>query len=218
MDLALFDLDETLLCDDSASLWLRWLVSEGFAPPELHQQEQELMQKYYQGQLPMEEYMLATLAPLAGLSQTTVAAWVERFIRRDILPRIYPAARQQLAWHKQRGDYIIVVSATGEHLVTPIARQLGAHHALAIGVTVEDERFTGSTYGIMTYQQGKVQRLNEWLQKYSGEPFAETHAYSDSINDRALLEYVDRANVINPDSELRELALTNGWHIYNWQR
>ncbi len=31
MDLALFDLDETLIDDDSASLWVRWLVAEGFA-------------------------------------------------------------------------------------------------------------------------------------------------------------------------------------------
>lgn len=48
MDLALFDLDETLIDDDSASLWIRWLVAQGFAPAELELQEQQLMQLYYQ--------------------------------------------------------------------------------------------------------------------------------------------------------------------------
>lgn len=86
MDLALFDLDETLIDDDSASLWVRWLVAEGFAPAELERQEQLLMQSYYQGQLSMEDYMQATLVPLAGLSTQTVAGWVQRYIRRDILP------------------------------------------------------------------------------------------------------------------------------------
>ncbi len=68
MDLALFDLDETLIDDDSASLWIRWLVGQGFAPAELELQEQQLMQLYYQGKLSMEDYMQATLAPLTGLS------------------------------------------------------------------------------------------------------------------------------------------------------
>lgn len=90
MDLALFDLDETLIDDDSASLWIRWLVGQGFAPAELELQEQQLMQLYYQGKLSMEDYMQATLAPLTGLSVQTVAGWVQRYIRRDILPRVYP--------------------------------------------------------------------------------------------------------------------------------
>ena len=49
MDLALFDLDETLICEDSTGLWLRWLVSQGFAPSELIDQEQALMRQYYAG-------------------------------------------------------------------------------------------------------------------------------------------------------------------------
>ena len=57
MDLALFDLDETLINEDSASLWIRWLVSQGFAPAELATEEQQLMQHYYQGRLSMEQYM-----------------------------------------------------------------------------------------------------------------------------------------------------------------
>ena len=48
------------------------------------------MQLYYQGKLSMEDYMQATLAPLTGLSVQTVAGWVQRYIRRDILPRVYP--------------------------------------------------------------------------------------------------------------------------------
>ncbi|SUB17649.1 Uncharacterised protein [Pantoea agglomerans] len=66
MDLALFDLDETLICEDSTSLWLRWLVSQGFAPSELIDQEQALMSQYYAGTLSIEEYMNKTLSPPGG--------------------------------------------------------------------------------------------------------------------------------------------------------
>ncbi|WP_431223003.1 HAD family hydrolase [Serratia sp. L9] len=218
MDLALFDLDETLIDDDSASLWIRWLVAEGFVPADLEQQEQVLMQSYYQGTLSMEDYMRATLAPLAGLSTQTVAGWVERYIRRDILPRVYPAARERMLWHRERGDCIVVISATGEHLVAPIAQLLGADDALAIGVEVADGRFTGNTYGTMTYQQGKVIRLRQWLQQHPELKFAYSHGYSDSINDKAMLEYVDSASVINPDRDLTALAALHGWEVCRWER
>ncbi|WP_145538986.1 HAD family hydrolase [Yersinia kristensenii] len=218
MDLALFDLDETLISDDSSGLWLRWLVDEGLAPPELAEQEQYLMKQYYQGNLSMSCYMESTLSPLVGKHTVEVAGWVERFIARDILPRIYPQARKLLAWHRDRGDYIVIISATGEHLVNPIAQCFSANAALAIGVTVEDNRYTGKTYGTLTYREGKVERLKQWLAESPQLDFQRTYGYSDSINDKPLLEYVDRATVINPGTELVDLAILHDWDIHHWQR
>ncbi|QIZ46275.1 HAD family hydrolase [Dickeya zeae] len=218
MDLALFDLDETLICADSTGLWLRWLESQGFAGKELLQREKHLMQSYYQGTLAIEDYMYLSLSPLIGLTTETVSGWIERFIQRDILPRLYPAAREQMAWHRQRGDTLVVISASGEHLVGPIARHLGADHALAIGVTLEDGRFTGDIHGVPTYQHGKVTRIREWLTQRDAEPFGQLYGYSDSLNDRAMLEFVDQAYVVNPVPELAELAQEKGWRICRWER
>lgn len=218
MDLAVFDLDETLICDDSTSLWLRWLVSQGFAPPALLKQEQALMQQYYQGTLEIEAYMHTILAPLAGLSTLTVSGWIRRFIQRDILPRVYPAARERLAFHQQRGDTIVIISASGEHLVAPIAEQLGAHGALAIGVEIVDQRYSGLTFGTMTYKEGKVVRLNSWKAEQEAVRFQQTWAYSDSMNDLPLLMQADRAYVINPDAPLEQEALRRGWDVCRWKR
>lgn len=218
MDLALFDLDETLISDDSSGLWMRWLADEGLASHELVEQEQYLMKQYYQGSLSMSCYMESTLSPLVGKHTVEVAGWVERFIARDILPRIYPQARKLLAWHRDRGDYIVIISATGEHLVNPIAQCFSANAALAIGVAVEDNRYTGKTYGTLTYREGKVERLKQWLTESPQLDFQCTYGYSDSINDKPLLEYVDRAAVINPGTELVDLAILHDWDIHHWQR
>ena len=51
VDLALFDLDKTLICADSNSLWMRWLVSQGYAPETLIAEEEALMAQYCQGAL-----------------------------------------------------------------------------------------------------------------------------------------------------------------------
>ncbi|BCQ34070.1 MULTISPECIES: HAD family hydrolase [Erwinia] len=218
MDLALFDLDETLICEDSTGLWLRWLVSQGFAPAALIDEERALMEQYYQGSLSMEAYMHTTLSPLAGMSAATVSGWIRRFIQRDILPRVYPAARERMRWHQQRGDTVIVISASGEHLVAPIAEQLGASGALAIGVEIIDDRYSGQTYGTMTYKEGKVSRLNDWLQQAQTPTYSRTWAYSDSINDLPMLEHADHAWVINPAEPLSLLAQQRGWEICHWLR
>lgn len=216
MDLALFDLDETVICEDSASLWLRWLVEKKLAPLSLLKKEQELMKDYYRGQLSMECYMHATLAPLVGYSTQEVTGWVESFIQQEILPRVYPQAREQLDWHRQRGDHILIISASGEHLVAPIARQLGADTALAIGVALKDNRITGETYGVLTFREGKVLRINEWLNNSPHLCFSNTYGYSDSINDRPMLEFVDYATVINPNNQLADLAILHDWNIAHW--
>lgn len=218
MDLALFDLDETLISDDSSGLWLRWLVDKGLASQELAEQEQYLMKQYYQGSLSMSCYMESTLSPLVGKHTDEVAGWIEHFIKRDILPRVYPQAQNLMKWHRDRGDYIVIISASGEHLVTPIAQQFSANAALSIGVEVENSCYTGKTYGILTYREGKVERLKQWLAESPELDFQHTYGYSDSINDKPLLEYVDRAAVINPGTELVDLAILHDWDIHHWQR
>ncbi len=216
MDLALFDLDETLICEDSAGLWSRWLVSQGYAPTTLIEQERALMARYREGQLSADDYMQATLTPLAGRGTLTVSGWVRRFIQRDIVPRVYPSAREKLAWHQQRGDKIMVMSPGGDHLATPIAQHLGAHGALAIGVEIVNDRYSGQTSSARDNGKDAVARLTEWLRQQDNARFSQIWAYSDSVTDLPLLEHADRAHVINPTEPLCQLALQRGWEVCRW--
>ena len=56
-------------------------------------------------------------------------------------------------------------------------------------------------------------RLDQWL---DGRTVTESWAYSDSINDRFLLEYADYAIAVNPDDRLEHLAKEQGWDIQDW--
>ena len=216
MDLALFDLDETLICADSNHLWIRWLVSQGYAPESLIAEEQALMAQYRQGTVPLESYMSSTLAPLAGMGTLTVSGWVRRFIQRDIVPRIYPAARERLAWHQQRGDSIMLISSGGEHLVTPIAQRLGLHGALAAGVEIIDDRYSGLPCNKVSWQHGKAMHLADWKTLQREKHVHHIWAYGDSINDLPLLELADYACAINPDPLLHQEAQQRGWDVSHW--
>uniref|UniRef100_UPI001573B336 HAD family hydrolase n=1 Tax=Aeromonas caviae TaxID=648 RepID=UPI001573B336 len=82
MALALFDLDETLIAGDSASLWLEYMVAQELAPAGMVAEEQAMMSLYHQGKMDMHQYMAFTLQPLAGRTRQWLDSLYTRFAGR----------------------------------------------------------------------------------------------------------------------------------------
>lgn len=217
MKLALFDLDETLISGDCSSLWSAYMVAKGWVADEqaFLQQDAALMQQYAIGKMDMQEYMRCTLVPLIDRRESDVAAMVENYIQDVIAPRIYTQARECLDAHRAQGDRTVIISASGEHLVRPIARFLGVDETLAIGVEIQDGRFTGATQGTMTYREGKVSRLLDLINQNEAL-LQEARFYSDSHNDLPLLTRVGQPVAVNPDTVLLRHAQQEGWPVYAW--
>nr|BFD43640.1 HAD family hydrolase [Pseudomonas sp. FFPRI_1] len=217
MALAIFDLDETLIHGDCATLWseqmgrLGWVDRESFM-----RRNHELMDAYSHGKLAMEEFMAFSLEPMAGRTPEEVAHLVEPWVEDVIEPIIFSDACKAIAAHRQAGDRILVISASGTHLVKPIAARLGIDEVLGIELEVRHGVYTGQTLGTLTYREGKITRLLEWLdaeeENLEGATF-----YSDSRNDLPLLLRVDHPLVVNPDPVLREHAQKAGWPIHHWK-
>lgn len=217
MALAIFDLDETLIHGDCATLWseqmgrLGWVDSESFM-----RRNNELMDAYSHGKLAMEEFMAFSLEPMAGRSPEDVAHLVEPWVEDVIEPIIFSDACKTLAAHRQAGDRILVISASGTHLVQPIAQRLGVDEVLGIELEVLNGVYTGNTLGTLTYREGKITRLLQWLETEQ-ESLKGATFYSDSRNDLPLLLRVDHPQVVNPDPVLREHAQQAGWPIHHWK-
>lgn len=217
MALAIFDMDDTLVDGDSSSLWLNYQVAHGLAPAAMLPREAEMLRAYYAGVLAMEDYMAYTLTPLFGLTHTEVEHWVNQFIEEVILPRIFPQALRQIELHRQREDRLLIISATGEHLVRPIAQRLGVRDSIGILLEMEEGAYTGKTHGVLSYREGKITRLQAWLEQ-QGETLAGSHGYSDSLNDIPLLEAVEYPHAVNPDATLRAETHRRGWTELAWRR
>ena len=129
---------------------------------------------------------------------------------------VYADAQARLNWHLAQGHTVVIISATGEHLVKPIAHALGVEHAIGIMLDNNGGMYTGLTRGVHSYQAGKLTRLQEWLQQHDIQP-SMSYGYSDSLNDLPLLEYVDQAAVINGDNNLYRLGLARGWELLTWR-
>lgn len=217
MALAIFDLDETLIHGDCASLWTEEMVKIGWADGESFiAHEQELMRQYSAGTLAMEDYMAFTLSPLVGRTPEEVAHVVEPFVEDVIEPIFYSDASRCLAAHRAAGDRLLVISASAHFLVSAIAERFGISDVLAIDLQVQHGFYSGRTEGVLTYREGKVTRLAAWLSE-QGESLAGASFYSDSRNDLPLLQAVERPFAVNPDPVLRAHAEQAGWPILHWR-
>nr|WP_314578492.1 HAD family hydrolase [uncultured Pseudomonas sp.] len=217
MALAIFDLDETLIHGDCASLWSEQMGRLGWVDPESFiKKDHELMAAYSKGELAMEDYMAFSLEPMIGRTPEEVdflvGPWVEDFIE----PIIFSDATKAIAEHRAAGDRILIISASGVHLVKAIAERIGVDEVLAIDLDIAHGVYSGKTKGVLTYREGKITRLLEWLDQ-EGENLEGASFYSDSRNDLPLLQRVDFPHVVNPDPVLREAAEKAGWPIHSWK-
>lgn len=216
MSLAIFDMDDTLIDCDSSTLWLRYLVKRGLAAEDMLVTEREMMQAYHRGDLSMSDYMDFTLQPLAGVAVDKVERWADDYVSSTIPALIFPAGRRQMDWHRQQGSRLLIISATAEFIVRRIAAMLGVDDVIAINLEQEAGRYTGATEGVISFREGKVERLDEWLACH-GQSLLGSHGYSDSVNDLPLLHAVQHASVVNPSPLLKQVSDEHQWRQFDWR-
>ena len=136
--------------------------------------------------------------------------------RNYIIPCINSEVVRLLRIHQQANHRTLLISATNEFVIQPIASYLGLDHALGVKLEVDDiGRYTGNYWGTVTYQEGKVKRLMEWLEQRGEryQDYEDSYFYSDSFNDIPLLKKVAHPVAVNPDSKLKDYATAAGWRI-----
>lgn len=213
MPLALFDLDNTLIAGDSDHGWGEFLVGKKIVDADYYKQmNDQFYQDYQNGQLDMSAYLEFSLAPLGKLSNAELKQLHSQFMVEVIEPLWLAKAETLLQKHRDSGDTLMVITSTNRFVVEPICNKLGVEHLIATELEQQSDQYTGQVSGIPSYKEGKVTRLNQWLEQ-SDLDMAGSSFYSDSINDLPLLEIVDRPVAVDPCSQLREVALQRGWDI-----
>src|SRR5262245_5049545 len=216
MDLALFDLDNTLLAGDSDYEWAQFLIELGVLDRAVYEaRNDEFFAQYKAGTLDIRAFLDFQLSPLARYPRTQLDAWHAAFMGAKIRPMIGAPARDLVTAHLAAGALCAVVTATNSFVTAPIAREFGVPHLIAAEPEMRDGAFTGKPAGVPCFREGKVTRLEQWLAGL-GRPLASFGAssfYSDSHNDLALLERVTRPVAVDPDDALRRIAESRGWPV-----
>jgi HAD superfamily hydrolase (TIGR01490 family) len=215
--LTLFDLDHTLLSGDSDVLWCDFLMDKGLLDRSVFAPRNADMEKRYKaGTVGVEEFANFYIGTLVDKSPADWEDVRREFLAKWIVPRIPQAAMELVRGHQLAGDLVVMTTATNRFITELTAQHFGIEHLLASEPEVVNGVFTGRATGTLNMREGKVERLHHWLdaRAESLERFHST-AYSDSINDFAVLEVVEEPIAVDPDPRLAVIARERGWRILN---
>jgi len=202
LELALFDLDNTLLSGDSDYEWAQFLVERGVLErAEYETKNDRFLLQYKAGRLDIHEFLEFQLAPLAHTPREKLDEWHGEFMRTRIAPIIRAKGKELVRRHLRDNHLCAIVTSTNAFI--------------AAELEVKDGRFTGKPSGTPSFRQGKVTRLAEWLgdQGRTLASFSDSWFYSDSQNDLPLLERVTHPVAVDPDEILRREASARGWQV-----
>jgi len=216
MELALFDLDNTLLGGDSDFEWAQFLISKDVLDREVYEaRNAEFYEQYKAGTLDIHAFLDFQLKPLSRHPRAQLDAWHAEFMHTRILPIVLPAGRDLVRRHLAGSALAAIVTATNSFITAPIAREFGVPHLIATEPEAIDGEFTGGVRGTPSFREGKVTRVERWLAGLSHDwrSFDKSWFYSDSLNDLPLLSKVTDPVAVDPDPTLDAHARAMGWPV-----
>lgn len=214
---AFFDLDKTIIAGSSTLAFSgplrargligrRALVRSGYAQLRLMVSGADA--------LFMDRMREQISALCTGWDAAAVRSVIEESLAEVLVPMIYPEAAALVEQHRTAGHPVALISASGMEMVSPVAGALGAQHCVATRMAVADGLYTGEIE-FYCYGEGKATAARE-LAALHGYRLEHCHAYSDSITDLPLLEAVGHPHAVNPDRELRAVAIERGWPVLDF--
>lgn len=214
MNLALFDLDNTILAGDSDYNWSRFLIQEGYLDGAIHAEKNEKFYADYKaGTLDIYAFVEFQFKPLARNPRTVLNQLLKKYVEEVIKPMITEKARALVKRHQDEGDLIIVITATNSFITKPIAELFGIENLIGTDPEEKEGEFTGKVSGLPSFKEGKVTRLEAWLKgkNLSLASFEKSYFYSDSHNDLPLMQKVTHPVAVDSDDILSEYAKSKGW-------
>jgi HAD superfamily hydrolase (TIGR01490 family) len=216
-NLALFDLDNTLLAGDSDYNWSLFLIRQGLLDEKTHHERNEQFYlDYKNGNLDIYKFLAFQLKPLSEHSMADLNALHAKYMDSVIRPMMTQKAQDLVNQHKAQGDLCLVITATNSFVTKPIAQAYGIAHLIGTDPEMVNGAYTGGVAGVPSFQEGKVTRLKLWLAERGQElaDFEQSYFYSDSHNDLPLMKLVTHPVAVDADAKLTDYAQQHGWpHI-----
>ena len=130
--LALFDLDSTLLPCDSDYEWGQFLARIGVVDgADYAKKNERFYQDYKDGKLDIHEFLRFSLKPLSEHSRAQLKEWHDVFMKEVICGQLHQKAIDLVKRHQDAGDLCCVITATNSFVTRPIVESFGIEHLVA---------------------------------------------------------------------------------------
>jgi HAD superfamily hydrolase (TIGR01490 family) len=213
---ALFDMDRTLVDIHTARLYLRLQRELGeIGLLETLRTSYWLLQ-YGVGWLQAEGVALRLLADYRGRPEEWLRERCRRWFQSHVRVWVSSIGRARVLQHQAAGHQVVIATSAVRQAALPLAEELSIEHLVCSELEVEDRALTGRFERPLCYGTGKLERARSLVQSL-GFGLDRAVFYTDSITDLPLLEAVGQPVAVNPDPRLRRLARRRGWPIENWR-
>jgi len=187
MHLALFDFDGTITTDDSLIKFIRFAVGDvkflwgmTVLSPMLTAYKLKLIPNYKAKQMMLSYFF-------KGIDEQQFLKIAKEYSLKHIDTILLPQAMEKIAWHKEQGHKIVIVSASVECWLKPWCDKNGLN-LIATKMEMQEGMVTGKFHTKNCYGPEKAKRVKE---KYNLDDYEYIYAYGDSRGDKELLELAD---------------------------
>ena len=209
---AFFDVDKTILAENSMTLYLKALYERGEVDWQMLLSNLGSYVRYKLNLLDLEHWTRRTAQHFTGRSELSLVREGNRWFREYVLPTIFPAASELVRKHREAGHVVALVSGATRYVIRPLAEHLGVKHMMHTHLEVEDGHLTGRVIEPICFGEGKIYWLQQLIER-EGIDLARSFFYTDSITDLPLLELVGHPEVVNPDPLLYREARRRYWSV-----
>jgi len=214
---AFFDVDKTIIAENSGTAYLKTLYERGEIDWKAVVLGLGSYLRYKLNLLDIERWVERHSVEFRGRSEASLAQEAGDLFRNVLLPSIYPEAEARVRWHLAQGHLVALVSGATKFVLEPLAAHLGVKHMLCTLLEVTDGVFTGRVIRPICFGEGKIYWIQQLIERESID-LARSYFYTDSITDLPLLDLVGHPVVVNPDPLLYRRALSRSWPVRFFER
>jgi putative phosphoserine phosphatase/1-acylglycerol-3-phosphate O-acyltransferase len=215
---AFFDVDGTLIYGDSQSLEAKFILKK--KNPSLAYMGKILLTLFAlqlnRGWISLAQQNKVYIKTYKGYTRQWLTKQAQDLFCQVIEKQFIPKSLALMHEHRNRGDLIVLVSATTHHLLIPFEKHLKPDKIfcthLEFGKTGES---TGRASGNICAQEEKQFVVLEFARDMEID-LDHSFAYSDHHSDIPLLESVGHPVAINPTKQLAACAKERGWPLYRF--
>jgi len=209
---AFFDMDKTLIAENSGSLYMRYRYQRGeIGGLDLLRGLGAYLQ-YKLGVLDIRNWTKRMMVQFRGQDEAGLEREARMWFEDVVARTIYPRAAELVREHEERGHVVAIVSGATKFVVRPLAERLGVQHFLYTRLEVEEGRFTGRVVEPICFEEGKIYWIQHFIERH-GIDLAKSFFYTDSITDLPLLDLVGHPVAVNPDPLLYRTAVRRRWPV-----
>jgi phosphoserine phosphatase len=210
---AAFDCDGTLWSGDAGEGFFSWelelKLKQRLVPAEVARWARSRYADYKAGQV-AEEVMCGEMVTMhRGLRQEVVQQACDAYFGQAIAPSIFPEMRELVERLRQSGCDVWAVSSSNQWIIRSAMRWFGVpqDRILAAEVAIENGIITDRLIRVPS-GPGKLEAIRSVL---NSPPDC---AFGNAIWDREMLAMSGHAFAVNPNPDLKEIAIVNGWTVY----